>query len=89
MERSRQSETAAKKTHCSIGRKTPQVNQDPSRDRAGTVIPKILTLCQQSPNIPPLVPQQAISQQAYCAHEVEVTAHGGWCPTYTTIYCGV
>ncbi|KAJ5529769.1 hypothetical protein N7527_003162 [Penicillium freii] len=38
--------------------------------------PKILTLCQQSPNIPPLAPQQAISQQAYCAHEVEVTAHG-------------
>ncbi|KAJ5508030.1 hypothetical protein N7527_010173 [Penicillium freii] len=36
----------------------------------------IQTLCQQSPNIPPLVPQQAISQQAYCAHEVEVTANG-------------
>lgn len=36
----------------------------------------IQTLCQQIPNISPLVQQQAISRQAYCAHEVEVTANG-------------
>ncbi|CAG8016442.1 unnamed protein product [Penicillium nalgiovense] len=36
----------------------------------------IQTLCQQSPNIPPLVQQQAVSQQAYCAHEIEISANG-------------
>ncbi|KAJ5285752.1 hypothetical protein N7524_001058 [Penicillium chrysogenum] len=36
----------------------------------------IQTLCQQSPNIPPLVQQQAASQQAYCAHEIEISANG-------------
>ncbi|OQE13623.1 hypothetical protein PENFLA_c045G02029 [Penicillium flavigenum] len=36
----------------------------------------IQTLCQQSPNVPPLVQQPAVLQQAYCAHEVEISANG-------------
>ncbi|KOS36883.1 hypothetical protein ACN38_g12348 [Penicillium nordicum] len=36
----------------------------------------IQTLCQQSQNVPPLVQQPAVLQQAYCAHEVEISANG-------------
>jgi hypothetical protein len=35
----------------------------------------IQTLCQQSSDILPLIQQHAVSQQAYCAHEVEITAN--------------